>query len=365
MWYLFLVFALALVCLGVFFIVWRKKRGKRFGFVKVLAAVLSFILAFVFTLYLLLFPPYSPIATTGPYAYTSTTVQYQEDRIETYKTDGSYRKISALIYYPEDANLPLNSCPLVVFSHGGMGYAKSNVSLYQQLASHGYVVVSIDHTYQCLWTTIDGKTIFINNDYMREIMNEDVENDTQNSYALYTKWMDVRMGDMDYVIDYAKQQATLQTDFYSLINPNKIAVMGHSLGGAAALGIGRTRSDVSAVIALEAPFMYDITGVQNNQLIWQTQPYPLPVLNVYTDSSYSHLQQWKQYAQNYNLLNSSAPTVHNAYIQGAGHFSITDLALTSPILTKMLNGIATTATAQQCLTQINTQCLAFLNLYLR
>ncbi|MFV0351191.1 MAG: hypothetical protein ACK5JF_02615 [Oscillospiraceae bacterium] len=66
MWYLFLMFALALVCLGVFFIVWRKKRGKRFGFIKVLAAVLSFIMAFVFTLYLLLFPPYSPIATTEP-----------------------------------------------------------------------------------------------------------------------------------------------------------------------------------------------------------------------------------------------------------------------------------------------------------
>ena len=44
--------------------------------------------------------------------------------------------------------------------------------------------------------------------------------------------------------------------------------MGHSLGGAATLGIGRQRSSVRAVIALEATFMYDIVGMPNDRFVF-------------------------------------------------------------------------------------------------
>jgi dienelactone hydrolase len=363
MWYLSLFAVLLLLTSGIFLIVRRKKGGHIR--LKTLGIVISFILAVVPLSFVILFPPHKTIAATGNFAYTHTTVQYEENRIETYKNDGSNRKISAIIYYPTDSTIAQNTCPLVVFSHGAMGYAKSNISLYEELASHGYVVISIDHTYQALWTKIDGKTVFIDSGYMKEMNAEDAGVDPQNSYERYAEWMDIRMGDIDYVIDCAKEQAEKQASFYKLIDADKIAVIGHSLGGAAALGTGRARSDISAVIALEAPFMYDIIGVHGDDFIWRSELYPVPVLSIYTDSAYSHLADWKQYAENAELLDSQDSDVQNIYIEGCNHFSITDLSLISPILTRILGGLSPKITAEKSLKVVSEECLMFLDSYLK
>jgi predicted dienelactone hydrolase len=49
--------------------------------------------------------------------------------------------------------------PLVVFSHGNGGSRNQNTFWCDYLASHGYVVVSADHTGNARWTIIDGKPV--------------------------------------------------------------------------------------------------------------------------------------------------------------------------------------------------------------
>jgi predicted dienelactone hydrolase len=49
--------------------------------------------------------------------------------------------------------------PLVIFSHGNGGSRNQNTFWCDYLASHGYVVVSPDHTGNARWTIIDGKVI--------------------------------------------------------------------------------------------------------------------------------------------------------------------------------------------------------------
>lgn len=49
--------------------------------------------------------------------------------------------------------------PLVVFSHGNGGSRNQNTFWCDYLASHGYVIVSADHTGNARWTIIDGKPI--------------------------------------------------------------------------------------------------------------------------------------------------------------------------------------------------------------
>ena len=104
--------------------------------------------------------------------------------------------------------------------------------------------------------------------------------------------MGIRTGDINFVIDYALSQAASSdpNHVYALIDTTTIGVMGHSLGGSAALGIGRTRHDVGAVIALESPFLCDIVGVNNGEFVWNEETYPTPVLNIYSDSSWGHLE---------------------------------------------------------------------------
>ena len=145
-----------------------------------------------------------------------------------------------------------------------------------------------------------------------------------------------------------------------------IGVMGHSLGGSAALGIGRTRDDVSAVMALESPFMQDIEGVKDGQFIFTDKVYPVPVLNIYSDSSWNILAERPQYAANYAMLSDTDATTHSIHIPGVGHLALTDLALTSPVLTRILDREKSTSEQTMlCLETINSACLEFFNKYLK
>lgn len=95
------------------------------------------------------------------------------------------------------------------------------------------------------------------------------------------------------------------------------------------------------------------------------EKYPVPVLNVYSDSSWSHLADWPQCVENYALLSNNNPTAFSVYIRGVGHFTLTDLALTSPFLTRIFNGQKSTADTRYCLEVINKVCLEFLDCYLK
>ncbi len=151
-----------------------------------------------------------------------------------------------------------------------------------------------------------------------------------------------------------------------MIDTSRICVMGHSLGGSVALGVGRQRDDISAVISLEAPFLCDIQDVDaDGNFIFEQAMYPVPVLNVYSDASWGHLREWKQYEENVRLLDMESDDIQNVYLSGIGHLSLTDLSLSSPFLTFVFDGFKTNNAPQETLKKINEICLKFLDSHLK
>ena len=313
-----------------------------------------------------LFTKYKLLPTTGEYQIKTELKHFtDESRIETYDKKGGARTLAVEFWYPENAG---GRFPLVVFSHGSFGTRTSNETLFRELASHGYIVCSIDHTYQCLYSTDkDGNALLMDGGYADEIRRENARENKQNSLALYGKWMGTRTADINFVIDTTVTKAKEDSldGFYRLIDTEKIGVMGHSLGGSAALGVGRMRNDIGAVIALESPFLCDILDVENDTFVFKSTEYPVPVLNIYSDSSWTHLYEWPQYAENARLLSGSNKNAYNQHIAGVGHLSLTDLSLASPILTRLLNGNTSSVSAEDCLTHLNEICLAFFDCFLK
>jgi dienelactone hydrolase len=332
----------------------------------VLRAIGMTMLIFLLTLPAIIFPQYTPLEPSGEYRVATAAFAYTDtSRVETYTNTGEHRKLNVQFWHPEAEE---STYPLIVFSHGGISTRLSNESLYLELASNGYVVCAVDHTYHCLVTKDeDGRTIFIDRAYMQELSAEDAKSDRQQSYECYQKWMKTRTDDMNFVLDHILSQVEndAENTVYELIDKASIGVMGHSLGGAAALGVGRMRDDVSAIVALESPFLCDIKGVADGEFAFVDESYPVPVLNVYSDSSWSHLAEWPQYAENYALLSASDATAFNVHISGVGHFTLTDLALSSPFLTRMFNGQKSTTSTEHCLKTINKVCLEFFDCYLK
>lgn len=311
-----------------------------------------------------LFPGFKSIPNTGEFSYNSCVLELtDETRIEEFRTDGSPRKLSVLVYYPDDEKAADNTCPLVVFSHGGISTKTSNLSLFKELASHGYVVASIDHTYHTINTRIDGVNIPVSAEYMRELNEEDSHKDIENSYACFRKWMKLRTDDINFVIDtFIVKSSNNSNSFYRLIDADRIGVAGHSLGGSAALGVARQRNDIKAVIALESPYMCDITGVNGDEFTWNTEPYQCAVMNIYSDSGYPLIETDNKYVQNRNHMQNSG-NIRYYYIKGSNHYTLTDLVRTSPILCALLGG-SYRKSGYETLEFINQKSLAFFDEYL-
>lgn len=353
--------------LGIVALIRNKAEKKEFKYRKIIRKAICMVLLVIMALTpALVFPEYKMIETTGTFKVSTDLYTYiDKSRVETYTDTGENRKLNVEFWYPEDTD---ETYPLIIFSHGAFGIKTSNESLFNELASHGYVVCSIDHTYQSLCTTdVDGNKTWIDKGFMKELTTEDAKADKQQSYEYYKKWMGICTGDINFVIDHILAEAGKNDAdaVYKLVDKRKIGVMGHSLGGSAALGIGRSRNDVSAVIALESPFMCDIMGVQDNEFIFTDEKYPVPVLNIYSDSSWSHLSEWAQYKENNFLLAGTNKTAFNVHIQGTGHLTLTDLALMSPILTTILNGKISNTDSRYCLKTINKLTLSFFDYYLK
>lgn len=312
----------------------------------------------------------TPLETTGEYQITREDCSYTDtSRLETYADDGSYRELPVSFWYPAEYQ-EMQSCPLIVFSHGSFGMKDSNETLYRELASHGYVVCSNDHTYQCFSTKLsNGKTVRVSGAFMKEIAADSPQDNPEQSLLHFEKWMNIRTGDINFVLDTVIEKVSEESgelSVYGLIDISRICVMGHSLGGSAALGVGRQRDDIAAVISLEAPFLCDIQGVDDNgNFIFEQSEYPVPVLNVYSDASWQHLREWKQYEENARLLDIESNDIQNVYLSGIGHFSLTDLSLSSPFLTFIFDGFKTNNAPEETLKKINEVCLAFLDSHLK
>ena len=162
--------------------------------------------------------------------------------------------------------------------------------------------------------------------------------------------MDIRADDLNAVMD----------DWIAKSGASQFIAEGHSLGGSAAYAMARIRDDVVGVIALESPFMYDISGVENGKFVFDERDYDVPILSIYSDASYSHLKEWGQYGNNARFLDSSNPLYTNIHYENIGHMGLCDLSLVSPVLTAIMDGGFQKVNATDCLKKLNEDCLEWI-----
>ncbi|PLS18040.1 alpha/beta hydrolase [Bacillus sp. M6-12] len=288
----------------------------------------------------IVFPQHKSPKVTGEYEVATTTYTYiDKNRIEEFTDKGDNRFVNVEFWYPENAE---GTYPLLVFSHGAYGTKASNTSTYTELASHGYVVASIDHPYHSFYTASeDGSKAFINTDYNREIsdMNKEGIYTKEELYEAIQKWMKLRTDDMNFVIDTILQKAESDSNsIYQHINTEKIGVFGHSMGGAASVWLGKERDDISAVVNIDAPFFSELVYKKDiDDFVASSDAYTTPLFNIYSDDVWGQLESNSTYAAN-KPNNEHFKEAYTVHFKGAKHLSLTDLPLFSPILANILQG---------------------------
>lgn len=307
----------------------------------VLKATASWLVVLIAVVPLLAFPQVDLPAPTGPYWVETATYTYTDTtRVETFATTGENRKVIVGFWYPADAN---ERYPLVVFDHGAFGVKESNDSTFRELASHGYVVASVDHPYHSLYTTdTEGRSTVVNQAFLKEIQdaNAGVYDDT-TVFTLEQKWLKVRTDDLNFVLDTVLQNAGGSSDRgYRLIDTEKIGLFGHSLGGAASVQLGRDRPDVDAVINLDGTMLGEYLSIKDGKPVINYEIYPVPIFNIWTDDMKRAIDSVEAQGTEppEQRILTTAPEAYLAYFAGTNHLSLTDLPLISPVAVKLIGG---------------------------
>lgn len=309
----------------------------------------------------ILFPPYEEMEVTGRYEIKSEDYWVTEDKEDPFLKDGSFREVQVRVWYPSNYDDPDTKLPVVIASHGSCGTIDNNRSLYREFASHGYVVLAVSHPGHAFSTLhSNGKKQQVSMDYMKEMGGMDPQKKMEEAAKLFAEWMELRMTDLSTVMDDFVDRSKQDPDRFASADTSRFVAIGHSAGGSAAFGMARIRTDVVGVIALESPCMYDIKGVKDGEYIMDDSDYEIPILNVYSDASYSHLHEWKQYRNNVKFLESENENYVNIYYEGAGHMGLCDLSLSSPILAGMLDQVKSEIEPRELLKRLNVDCLDFL-----
>ena len=157
-------------------------------------------------------------------------------------TTYSYQNFATIAGFTEPGHALANaapdlnggSYPLVIISHGAVGYRYDFAYLAEHLASYGFVTMTIDHT---------GDTIAYATDPQLAGANYDV---WLKSFAdsFVTRPLDIQRS-----IDFASSLTAQGGDLAGLIDPGKIAVAGHSSGGWTALTSAGAQIDLRPIAA--------------------------------------------------------------------------------------------------------------------
>lgn len=320
----------------------------------------------------IMLPQYDEIKPSGKYSVGTVSYTWTDESREEYFTESDdKRKVSIQFWYPstqsgQEQAVPEGKFPLIIFSHGSFGYRMSNYSTFQELASHGYIVGSIDHTYHAFMTKQeDGETIIVNMEFMNNAMRaENGDTGAEETYQMTQEWMKLRTEDMAFVLNYIKQMTTSKNGdaVFQSIDLDHIGLLGHSLGGATAAQIGREDKDVDAVIVVDGTMLGEIKGFENGKEIITDVPYPIPMMNMYNESHYKEaLANQDNYAN--MIANKNALDSYQVVIEGSGHINFTDLPMVSPFLAKMLG--TGDVDARYCIEKTNELILQFFDRYLK
>lgn len=232
----------------------------------------------------------------------------------------------------KNAQVASGEFPVLIFSHGQYSNATGYYAIIEDIVSHGYIVLVVNHTYESMGSLFpDGRIAYFNADYDRKKLNQEMADfawtSTQDFLSATTK-IEKRAIAERLVLNYYGSEVTQRwaVDIKAVINElemwntktflsnhidlSNIGVFGHSQGGAA---IGQAMMNSSKIKA-----GFNIDGVQWGSVINDTIKQPFVLLS--SDWPEHHPKINTQIYREDNIRNFTS-----FHLQNSGHASFMDI----------------------------------------
>lgn len=233
--------------------------------------------------------------------------------------------------------------PVILYSHGAGTSMEVQTTQSEDLASHGYIVVAIDHTY------VSAATIFP--DRIASHHEATTNFNTAEPAEIITQIM---ADDASFVIDILDEMNEGKTEsiFQGRLNMDSIGAIGHSVGGAVAYNLVNNDPRVRAAINLDGvvyitpknnpetmpPFLMLVSDNEHIQSIRNREPLMKKFEDMdeveqkitldLTGSKEAYQEAYDRALQNVNGLAQVLQVSGNVFtIQGSDHMKFTDIGL--------------------------------------
>ena len=137
--------------------------------------------------------------------------------------------------------------PVVIISHGWKGFRELHTDYAEELASNGFIAISIDHTYGSQAVKFkNGQVAYLNEEALPSFVSSSQYN--KNSNLLVTTYGE----DVGSVLDDLEKMNKNDPNFKDKFDLNKIGVLGHSTGGGGHVYISQKDKRIKAILGLDA-----------------------------------------------------------------------------------------------------------------
>jgi predicted dienelactone hydrolase len=364
-WQMFPVFVGLLLLL-----IWqlREMRSLRHATRKPLAALSIVALSTLSFALLLLIPMFTLPKPTGPYQ-VGTRIIYLKDtsRIEDQGPQQDLpRELVVQIWYPADSStnhfaayqrrsettlatsyrsvLSTNSrldAPIatqgspffvLLFNHGWGGRRTQDTFLTEDLASHGYVVAAIDHTYNAGRVAMPDHRI-IDDAFGFDPISPEVRTATQIR-NVWDKELNKWVADESFVLTVLQNDnLDKASPWYGRLNTSRAGAFGHSFGGAASVQICSTDPRIRAGLNMDGWTFGDISHRQPNDslmFMYETASTPRPqdlnskdrATRIETELDVNDMEEVDSSLKQYGG--------YKLFVDGTSHMDFTDHSLVFP-----------------------------------
>ncbi|WP_232242533.1 alpha/beta hydrolase family protein [Paenibacillus sp. GSMTC-2017] len=273
-------------------------------------------------------------------------------------------------YQDSDISTSSPPYPLIILNHGYGSSKTYHTSQAENLASHGYIVASIDHTYSTFATVFpDGKTTTMKTD-------EDLIGETNYRDVVGSVWTK----DVTFTIDQLEKinSGQIPSVLKEKLDLTNIGIFGHSFGGAAAYDSSYD-SRIKAGIDLDGslyrykdregitkPFMFifsegafDLYNKARQQYDYTDEE--LQAMGTTREESAEDVKNVQYQIEHLKKVAKNGG--HILYIENTQHYNFADLQFYSPILQSLK--ITGAINPKRSASIINEYTLDFFNKHLK
>ena len=240
------------------------------------------------------------------------------------------------------------SFPIIIFSHGFEGFRAQNTTQIQELVSNGYIVFSLDHTYDAVLTIFpDGRKISAAQQYCYGCESEEF-------YEVFTPQINTRIADMIFLINQIEKMKSgaIESNLSNIMDVNKLGIFGHSFGGGTSLAVTIIDPRIKSCLSLDG---------------WYVPIHP-DVYNQGLSKPFLHLGQvaWDE-GINYEILDKifelNEDIGYKLSLKGAHHYDFTD----SPHLSRFSSTfkLSSDLESEEILEVTNTTVVGFFDTHLK